>query len=90
MTNINPDKLIKGEPYLIQINDHLKAGFFVHKYILEENEEGNEYEVLVLIFGEEVIFDEEGNCVIKKHYEHYEPDIGSITHLERKGIIKSA
>ena len=77
MNNINPDKLIKGEPYLIEYKGYFMAVFF-NRY----NEENDTLEL-----GKICI--DTGDGMSAEYCQAFPlPDIKSLTHLKRGEVIK--
>ena len=81
MTNINPDNLIKSEPYLIEYCGALMVGFYYGKSIYNESKK--------IVFGRMLEPTEDGvQPTFAKAFITRE--IKSLTHLKRGEVIKSA
>ena len=80
MTNINPDNLMKGEPYLIKLESETRIGVY-KRHITSDT---NALEFSTREFDPHVVAHED--CFELEEY--WLSDIKSLTHLKRGEVIK--
>ena len=83
MTNINPENLIKDEPYLIKLDSETLIGFY-KRYIPGNTDQLDQLEFSLREFDPHVVAHEE--CYNLRKY--WLSDIKSLTHLKRGEVVK--